>query len=63
MVAEAISLRLVENRVHILIAASDALWTRDESRAQALARQAMDQVAAHIDSSADATLHTCVTPS
>ena len=48
MVADAISLRLVENRVYILIAASDALWSRDESRAKALARQAMDQVAAHM---------------
>ncbi len=46
LVAEAMSLRLADNRVCILTAAADALWTRDEERARALVRQAMDQVVA-----------------
>lgn len=48
MVAEAASLRLAENRVHILCGASDVLWARDEERARALAREAMDQAVAHM---------------
>jgi hypothetical protein len=44
LVAEAASLRLAENRVHILTNASDLLWARDEERARTLAREAMDQV-------------------
>jgi hypothetical protein len=47
-VAEAASLRLAENRVHILAGASDVLWARDEERARALAREAMDQAVAHM---------------
>jgi hypothetical protein len=48
MVAETMSLRLVENRVHILTSASDALWARDEARARALVRRVMDQVVANM---------------
>ncbi len=48
MVAEAMALRLAENRIHILISASDILWARDEARARALVREAMDQVVAHM---------------
>jgi hypothetical protein len=46
MVAEVASLRLAENRVHILTGASDILWARDEERARALVREAMDQAVA-----------------
>ena len=46
MVAEAASLRLAENRIHILTGASDILWARDEERARALVREAMDQAVA-----------------
>lgn len=46
MIAEAASLRLAENRVHILTGASDVLWARDEERARALVREAMDQAVA-----------------
>jgi hypothetical protein len=48
LVAESASLRLAENRVHILTTASDLLWARDEERARALAREAMDQVVAQM---------------
>jgi hypothetical protein len=48
MVAEAASLKLAENRVHILAGASDVLWARDEERARALVREAMDQAVAHM---------------
>src|SRR5262245_65415012 len=48
MVAEAASLRLAENRVYILTSASDVLWARDEERARALLREAMDQVVAYM---------------
>jgi hypothetical protein len=44
LVAEAASLRLAENRVHILTTAADILWPRNEERARALAREAIDQV-------------------
>src|SRR5215470_2918707 len=46
MVTEVASLRLAENRVHILIGASDVLWARDEERARALVREAMNQAVA-----------------
>ncbi|HEY6400865.1 MAG TPA: hypothetical protein VI479_05625 [Blastocatellia bacterium] len=48
MVAEAASLRLAENRVHILTGASELLWERDEERARAIAREAMNQVVAQM---------------
>ncbi|HEX5085966.1 MAG TPA: hypothetical protein VFY40_28360 [Blastocatellia bacterium] len=48
LVAEAASLRLAENRVYILTGASELLWARDEERARALAREAMDQVVAQM---------------
>jgi hypothetical protein len=48
LVEEGMSLRLVENRVHFLTGASDVLWARDEARARALLREAMDQVVAHL---------------
>jgi hypothetical protein len=48
MVADAASLRLAENRVHILTGASDILWTRDEEKARALVREAMDQAVANM---------------
>src|SRR5262245_36975519 len=48
VVAEAVSLRLAENRVYILTGASELLWERDEERARALAREAMDQVVAQM---------------
>jgi hypothetical protein len=48
MVAEAGSLKLAENRVHILASASEVLWERDEERARALVREAMDQAVAHM---------------
>jgi hypothetical protein len=48
LVAEAMSLRLAENRVYFLTVMSDGLWARDEGRARALVRQAMDQVVAYL---------------
>ena len=48
MVADTASLRLAENRVHILTGASDILWTRDEEKARALVREAMDQAVANM---------------
>jgi hypothetical protein len=48
LVAEAMSLRLVENRVYVLTIMSDVLWARDEGRARTLVRKAMDQVVAHM---------------
>src|SRR5262245_11069260 len=48
IVAEAASLRLAETRIHILIGASDILWARDEERARALVREAMDQAVANL---------------
>ncbi|HEV2665755.1 MAG TPA: hypothetical protein VG324_12635 [Blastocatellia bacterium] len=48
VVAEAMSLRLAENRVYVLTVMSDVLWARDEERARALVRKAMDQVVAHM---------------
>jgi hypothetical protein len=48
MIAEALALKLAENRVHILTSVSDVLWARDEARARALVRRAMDQVVAEM---------------
>src|SRR5262249_34154933 len=48
IVAEAASLRLAENRAYILTGAADLLWTRDEDRARALIREAMDEVVAQM---------------
>jgi len=48
MVADAGSLRLAENRVHILTGAAEILWARDEERARALVREAMDQAVANM---------------
>ncbi len=48
LVAEAMSLRLAENRVYFLTELSDGLWARDEGRARDLVRQAMDQVVAYM---------------
>ncbi|HKQ72970.1 MAG TPA: hypothetical protein VJ810_04525 [Blastocatellia bacterium] len=48
LVAEAMTLRLVENRVYILTSASELLWAHDEERARSIARKAMDQVAADL---------------
>jgi hypothetical protein len=48
MVAEAMSLRSAEDRVYFLTVASDVLWARDETRARALVREAMDQAVAHM---------------
>ncbi len=44
LATEAMSLKLVENRIYILVGAADALWKYDEERARALAREAMNQV-------------------
>lgn len=41
---EAMSLKLVENRIYILTGAAEALWKYDEARARALIREAMNQV-------------------
>jgi hypothetical protein len=48
VVADAMSLSLAKNRVRILTVASDVLWTRDEGRARALVREAMNQAVAHV---------------
>jgi hypothetical protein len=48
VVADAMSLSLAKNRVHILTVASDVLWTRDEERARALVREAMNQAVAYM---------------
>jgi hypothetical protein len=48
LVAEAMSLKLAENRVHILTSASEVIWERDEARARTLVREAMGQVVAHM---------------
>ena len=43
------TLRLAgKNRVHILTSASEVLWARNEERARALFREAMDQIVAHM---------------
>lgn len=43
LISEAASLRLIENRVHVLTTAAELLWKRDETRARALLREAMNQ--------------------
>jgi hypothetical protein len=48
LVAEAMSLRLAENRVFFLTVMSDGLWARDEGRARDLVRKAIDQVVAYM---------------
>lgn len=48
VVAEAMSLSLAMNRVHVLTVASDLLWPRDEERARALVREAMTQAVAYM---------------
>src|SRR5262249_7737890 len=48
VVADATSLSLAKNRVRILTVASDVLWTRDEERARALVREAMNQAVAYM---------------
>ena len=53
MVTEAASLKLAENRVYILAGASDVLWARNEERARALVREAMDQAVAHMREAKD----------
>lgn len=45
VVAEASSLKLLENRIRIQIAAADLLWDRQEARARTLYSQAADGVA------------------
>src|SRR5262245_60678867 len=46
LAGEAMSLRRAENRVYVLTVVSDLLWARDEERARAFVREAMDQAAA-----------------
>ncbi len=53
MVGEAMSLKLVENRVYILTAASELLWNRNQERARALIREAMNQVVAQMREAKD----------
>lgn len=43
VVGEAMSLRLVENRIHVLTTAAELLWKHNEDRARALFREAMNQ--------------------
>ncbi len=43
LVDEAMSLRLVENRIYVLTTASELLWRRNEDRARALLREAINQ--------------------
>ena len=48
LVVEAMSLKRAKNRIYVLAIASDLTWDRDEGRARALAREAMDQAVAHL---------------
>jgi hypothetical protein len=48
LAGEAMSLRRAENRVYVLTVMSDLLWERDEERARAFVREAMDQSVAHM---------------
>src|SRR5262245_18044154 len=48
LVAEAMSLKLVDNRVYILTGAAEALWQRNEERSRSLIREAMNQVLAQL---------------
>jgi hypothetical protein len=43
VVGEAMSLRLVENRIHALTTAADLFWKRNEDRARALLAEAVNQ--------------------
>jgi hypothetical protein len=43
VVGEAMSLRLVENRIHVLTTAADLFWKRNEDRARALLAEAVNQ--------------------
>ncbi|MGH9767064.1 MAG: hypothetical protein ACREAB_06465 [Blastocatellia bacterium] len=51
-VGEAMSLKLVENRIHALTTAADLYWKRNEDRARALLGEAMNQFMA-IEQTAD----------
>lgn len=48
LAGEAMSLRRAENRVYVLTVMSDLLWERDEERARAFVREAMDLSVAHM---------------
>jgi hypothetical protein len=48
LVVDTMSLRRADNRAYVLAVASDLLWDRDEGRARALAREAMNQAVAHL---------------
>jgi hypothetical protein len=43
LVGEAMSLKLVENRIYVLVTAADLLWKRNEQRARALFTEAANQ--------------------
>src|SRR5262245_66614470 len=43
IVGEAMSLRLVENRIYVLTTAANLFWKRDEARARALLTEAVNQ--------------------
>jgi len=43
LVGEAMSLKLVENRIYVLVTAADLLWKRNEPRARALFTEAVNQ--------------------
>jgi hypothetical protein len=43
LVGEAMSLKLVENRIYVLVTAADLLWKRNEQRARALFTEAVNQ--------------------
>lgn len=43
LIGEAAALRLIENRLYVLTTAADLLWKRDQDRARALLREAMNQ--------------------
>jgi hypothetical protein len=48
LVVEAMSLKRAKNRIYVLAVASELFWDRDEGRARALAREAMNQAVAHL---------------
>lgn len=43
MIGDAMSLKLIENRIFVLTSAANLLWKRDEARARELLREAMNQ--------------------
>lgn len=43
LIGEASSLRLIENRLYVLVTAADLFWKRDEQRARLLLREAVNQ--------------------